>query len=277
MVATIDHTGIPWILDRFANDYTRPAVDDQQDVTLVSGWEVDGWSSVEFDRPAITGDVLGNDWSLTDTPLSLLWAYGAVDVFDIHRRVDSVSVNYVTGEVIPRDTTFKKAGKFKSDHDGVFSMKWGFHDTRIFFDITAKTTGWVGLVTLSSSSTTSSHLSFSSLFLSLPSCLLLTVSKGFSDDQFMPDTDMIIITVADEDADRWEVPGWVTDRYVDGRYRPVPDTQQDARMLYAEQKDGKTRAIIARERDTGDPYDRYTLFGNSFPSLLVFVCSYGRV
>src|SRR3990167_62009 len=81
---------------------------------------------------------------------------------------------------------------------------------------------------------------------------------GFSPNQYMPQTDFIIMTVEDGDEKADESrKGWATDRYIgDNHEKPIQDIQQDVIVLYSAQENGYSYMSIARKVDTGDKQDR---------------------
>ncbi len=69
-----------YLYDAWAGDHAPPAVDTQNDLTLLSASETNGTTQIRFERPLATGD--GNDLDLTQGPVYLLWALGPEDITD---------------------------------------------------------------------------------------------------------------------------------------------------------------------------------------------------
>ncbi|MDD2759222.1 MAG: DOMON domain-containing protein [Methylomonas sp.] len=72
-----------YLTDRFSTGYSAPSADAQQNVTLTSASESDGWTSLSFSRSLNTGDSVG-DYNLLNGSYYLLWAYGSSDIFGFH-------------------------------------------------------------------------------------------------------------------------------------------------------------------------------------------------
>ena len=79
MMATVDDsTGAGSVNDYHAFSQVAPIMDEQQDWTLVSGSQADGWTTVTATRALVTGDL--QDWALSATSSwTLLAAMGPSD------------------------------------------------------------------------------------------------------------------------------------------------------------------------------------------------------
>ena len=97
-VEDIDEDRHGWVTDRYIDDqYTRPKMDESQDIELLYAEQVDGYSYMSVARKVDTGDV--QDRVIHDDDEYLLWAIGEEDLFDIHTKNGWATVNWRSGKV----------------------------------------------------------------------------------------------------------------------------------------------------------------------------------
>ena len=123
ITAWVNDDGTAFIQDRFAPSRTTPVVDAHQDVTLVNGEEVDGWTVIEFTRPFRScDDDEEEDIALVTGTQRVVWAMGSADPADDdpaallqHSNMGSRSINLLNE--LPNSANFVAESVDYESHD----------------------------------------------------------------------------------------------------------------------------------------------------------------
>ncbi|KAK3754510.1 hypothetical protein QZH41_019350, partial [Actinostola sp. cb2023] len=180
---------------------TKPTKDSQQDYTLVSATQTNGSTVVEFKRKLKTGDEKD-----IEIVLLFLFSASAMNVFHFSELIFLTFVACTFAERL-------------SLNGGNYIVEWTYSvlvRQEIEFNITAKTTGWVGL--------------------------------GITKEN----TGMKKMDVFIGGYDNNNGSGYLKDYYADGTVKPTADTKQDLTIISASEKNGMTNIRFRRQLDTGD-------------------------
>jgi len=222
------------LLDTYsAKNKIKPSSDPTQDVTLVSGTEANGYTTIQFDRKLKTGDTT-NDVEITASNFLFQYAYHSTDTYlasDTHDGFGTAIVNFLSdGPVVTKPVMSTPApagaptaaasaampGVFVST-DSNFRMKWRVDATKIYFELECGTLGYCG-VGWGADTKAAGHL----------------------------DSDMYVAWV-DSTGTAKMLDTWSTKKTV-----PTTDPTQDFEELKALEDGGVTSIQFARLLDTGD-------------------------
>ena len=115
----------PTLVDYYAEGYSKPLVDDEQNFLLHGAKEENGISSFLFSRRLQTKD-WQQDYRITNHSLQLLYAVGFKEELTYHRNRASITVNLITGDVYDYSRTAWTGPKIGDYHSDDFSFEWGF-------------------------------------------------------------------------------------------------------------------------------------------------------
>eukprot|EP01095_Lingulamoeba_sp_RSL-Kostka_P000221 TRINITY_DN1033_c2_g2_i1.p1 TRINITY_DN1033_c2_g2~~TRINITY_DN1033_c2_g2_i1.p1 ORF type:complete len:594 (-),score=156.76 TRINITY_DN1033_c2_g2_i1:186-1967(-) len=218
------------ITDRYALHFETPRIDTLQDVELLYSIQNFGLTNCIFKRKQITGDNEHDYNIVANRKTEMLLAIGSSDQFVYHFERTNIVTDLLAGKTFGNSKNGwdgDQVGHYSNDDDS-FEVQWGFtNDDEIVWKIKAKTKGWFAI--------------------------------GLSDNPYMPESDMIVCVVEDDDNDNEGLnrPGYAFDRYISDKHgTPKMDLSQDVKVLYATQYDGYSYISISRKLKTGDLQDR---------------------
>jgi len=168
----------PYLDDYWSTSTVTPSKDTTQNLNLIKATEAGGYTTVDFDRDAMTGDNAKDVQFANNTQVWVVWAWhnsndgnsalqkhsGKGVSSNKHNLimeamstgiqpstttpVSSMSSVSSTG---PPPTTKKSTSSSVESANGMFKLQWTYNNGKLIFNMTCKTTGWcaVGFTTSS--------------------------------------------------------------------------------------------------------------------------------
>nr|XP_039260890.1 uncharacterized protein LOC120337231 isoform X2 [Styela clava] len=243
MIVGVNREGKAYAYDCFAPENTTPSVDETQNVEILEYDQTDTHTTVTFKRALVTDDESGNDRSIQNADTYFLWAYGLYDVLGAPGIVNyhfgrrgylKLNLLHGVGEAMkpaespksPEGVEMEESevpegfisvkGYKKLDEAGDVVLQWSTAYTSeavIFIQLSAPTTGWVGL--------------------------------GFSPGNTMKDADLIVAGIKDGNP-------YIFDLHATRNTLPLVDANQDVLLFQAVEDGPRTIVMMLKKYKSGD-------------------------
>ncbi|XP_077972843.1 uncharacterized protein LOC120337231 isoform X2 [Styela clava] len=251
MIVGVNREGKAYAYDCFAPENTTPSVDKTQNVEIIEYDQTDTHTTVTFKRALVTDDESGNDRSIQtknarykqNADTYFLWAYGLYDVLGAPGIVNyhfgrrgylKLNLLHGVGEAMkpaespksPEGVEMEESevpegfisvkGYKKLDEAGDVVLQWSTAYTSeavIFIQLSAPTTGWVGL--------------------------------GFSPGNTMKDADLIVAGIKDGTP-------YIFDLHATRNTLPLVDANQDVLLFQAVEDGPRAIVMMLKKYKSGD-------------------------